>query len=78
MIVLQKVEAPVLMGQDLEEEWRRALERYNTALARKTEVDRIYVAAATQLNTIERLVKKVEKRQELARREQARAFARQS
>jgi hypothetical protein len=78
MIVLQKSETTQFIGQDLEEEWRKALERYDRARARKNEVDLIYVEAATELNAIERLVKKMEKRQELARREQERAFARRA
>lgn len=65
MTVIRKNEVPVrdfpIMTRDeLENEWKEAKERFAQALASKTEADEVYLAAATQLNTIERLLKKVE------------------
>ncbi len=81
MITLQKREAPTVADPDmtpdeLESEWRKAKERFDQALAQKIETDRIYVAAATGLNTLDRLVKKTEHRAAAARREAAKSLFR--
>jgi hypothetical protein len=78
MIVLTKKgevstrDFPNMTGSELESEARNARECFDQALVQKTETDRIYVAAATRLNTVDRLVKKVEQRVALARRAAAR------
>lgn len=53
---------------ELESERRKAKECFDLALVQKTGTDRIYVDAATWLNTLDRLVKKVEQRAALAKR----------
>jgi hypothetical protein len=74
MIVLTKKsevptrDFPDMTRTELETECRDAKESYDQALVQKTETDRIYVAAAIRLNTVDRLVKKVEQRMALARR----------
>lgn len=67
---------PITTRGELESEWRKAKECFDQALARKTETDLLYVAAATQLNTIERLVKKMEHQATLAKREANRSIQR--
>ncbi len=57
-------------------EWNTAKKRFDQALVQKTETDRIFVAAANKLNTLERLVKKVERRALVARRSAARSLLR--
>ena len=70
-------EAPPDMTHDeLQIEWRKAKVCFDQALIEKTECDRIYVAAATWLNTLERLVKKVEQRSAVDKREAARSLLR--
>jgi hypothetical protein len=59
---------PDMTRNDLEREWQEAKERFDQALANKIEVDQIYVAAANELNTLERLVKKVEQQKAVAKR----------
>ncbi len=74
MIVLTKKsevptrDFPAMTRNELETESRDAKECFDQALIQKTETDRIYVAAAIRLNTVVRLVKKVEQRVALARR----------
>jgi hypothetical protein len=74
MIVLtRKSEVPTrdfpdMTRNELESERSRAKECFDEALVQKTETDRIYVAAATRLNRVDRMVKKVEQRVALARR----------
>jgi hypothetical protein len=76
MIVLPRSEGPIrdfpeMTPDELESEWRKAKEFFDQALVQKTEAARIYVAAATRLNTLDRLVKRAEQRAALARREAA-------
>ena len=66
------MEAPNMSRDELESEWRKAKECFDKALAQKAEVDKLYVAAATQLNMLERLVKRVEKQDRFSRRVAAR------
>jgi hypothetical protein len=78
MIVLtKKGEVPIrdfpnMTRNELESESRDAKECFDQALVQKIETDRIYVAAATRLNTVDRLMKKVEQRVALAKRTAAR------
>lgn len=81
MITLLKRDAatddfPDMTREELDSEWRKAKKCFDQALAEKTDVDRAYVAAATRLNTLERLVKKVEQRAAVARREAAKSLLR--
>lgn len=80
MIAMQRreavtVEIPDMSAEQIEREWHQAKESFDQALLQKTECDRIYAAAAVRLNTIDRLMKKVEQRAALARREAAKALA---
>ncbi len=80
MITLLKREIPVrddigMTRDELESEWIKAKECFDQALAQKTEADRIYIAAATQLNTLDRLVKKVEQRAAGVRRQAAKSLS---
>jgi hypothetical protein len=73
MITLPKREAssgdlPEMTRAELDSEWRKAKACFDQALAQKTETDRQYVAAATKLNTLDRMVKKVEQRAAVDRR----------
>lgn len=73
MITLLKKEVPTrdipdMTREELDSEWREAKACFDQALAEKTETDRIYVAAATRLNTLDRLVKKVEQRAAVEKR----------
>ena len=65
---------PIITRDELESDWRKARECFEQALAQKIETNRLYVAAATKLNTIERLVKRVKKQEMLAKRVAARSF----
>ncbi len=81
MIALTKREVPTgdfhdMTRDELESEWRKAQECFDQVLVQKTETDRIYVAAATRLNTLDRLVKKVEQRAVVAKREAAKSLLR--
>ena len=83
MMVLAKkedprMEHPDMTRNELESQWREAKECFDEALAQKVEVDRIYVAAANRLNTLERLVKKVEKQEMLARQQAAKLRTRKT
>jgi hypothetical protein len=53
---------------ELETEQCEARECFDRALVQKIETDRIYVSAATKLNTLDRLVKKIEQRAAVDRR----------
>ncbi|HEX8230765.1 MAG TPA: hypothetical protein VF826_15825 [Chloroflexia bacterium] len=59
---------------ELASEWRKARVSFDQALAEKTEADRIYLAAAVRLNTLDRLVKQVEQRAAVAKRAAAKAL----
>ena len=81
MIALPRKES--LLGEfsdmttaELESEWRATKVCFDQALAQKIETDRIYVAAATRLNTLDRLMKKVVQRTAATRREDARVLFR--
>ena len=66
---------PEVSVDDLDREWRTARKSFDEARARKMEVDRLYLAAATRLNTLDRMVKKVEQRLALERRAAAKSLA---
>ncbi|HEX8597617.1 MAG TPA: hypothetical protein VF952_03780 [Chloroflexia bacterium] len=79
MITLSRRETIVASSHDmtraeLESEWRNARVSFEQALAAKTEADRVYVAAATRLNTLDRLVKQVEQRAAAAKRAAVKAL----
>ncbi len=81
MITLLKREVPAVDFPDMTRdelaiEWRKAKGCFDQALAQKTETDRVYVAAATRLNTLDRLVKKVEQREAVDRRAAAKSLVR--
>jgi hypothetical protein len=80
MIILQRRDVPTSDFPDmtlaqLESEWRQAKECFDRGLVQKTDTDRIYVAAATKLNTLDRLLKKIERRDAVATREAAKTLA---
>ena len=66
---------PDMTRDQLESERRTLQACLDQALAQKIEADRIYVAAATKLNTLERAIKKIEQHEAAARREYARSLA---
>ena len=73
MIVLAKnniptTDVPTMTRDELESEWRKAKECFYEARAQKIETDRLYVVAANQLNTLERLMKKVERQAAFSKR----------
>jgi hypothetical protein len=73
MIVLAKNniptgDVPTMTRDELEIEWRKANESFFEARAQKVETDRLYVAAANQLNTLERMMKKVERQAAFSKR----------
>lgn len=81
MITLQKREVSTgdlsnMTRDELESEWLKAKESFDQALARKTETDRTYLAAAARLNALERVVKKVEQRAAVDRRAAAKSLFR--
>ena len=81
MIVLSRSEAmgrefPDMTRDELQIEWRTAKVSFDEALLQKTETDRIYVAAATSLNRLDRLMKKVAQREITEQREEARSISR--
>ena len=81
MIVFAKRDAPTgdfptMSRDEVEIEWRKAKECFDQVLVQKTKTDLVYVAAATQLNTIERLMKKMAQRKAIAEREAARSLRR--
>ena len=83
MIILPKSEGPTgdlpdMTNDELKSEWYKAKGSFDQALVQKTETDRIYVAAATRLNTLDRLVKKVEQRAAIARRAAAKFLFRKA
>jgi hypothetical protein len=57
-------------------EWNTAKKSFDQVLIQKTETDRIFVAAANKLNTLERVIKKVERRAVVARRSEAKSLLR--
>jgi hypothetical protein len=73
MLVLTKnhiptKDAPPLSHEELQVEWRKANEYFFEVRAQKVETDRLYVAAANQLNTLERQLKKVERQAAFSKR----------
>lgn len=54
---------PEMTRDELNRKRREAKDCFDQALVEKTETDRIYVAAATRLNTLDRLMKKVAQRE---------------
>jgi len=83
MLTFPKIEQaaqdfPVMTRDELETEQCEAREYFDRALIQKIETDRIYVAAATKLNTLDRLVRKVEQRAAVDRRAAAKALLRTS
>lgn len=80
MITLTRRETIIAGSKDmtraeLEAEWRNARGSLDQALAAKTEADRVYVAAAVRLNTLDRLMKQVEQRAAAAKRAAAKALS---
>jgi hypothetical protein len=69
-------DVPDMTNAELNRERSEAVECFDQALAQKAETDRIYVAAATRLNTLDRMVKKVEQRAAVNRRAAARLLLR--
>jgi hypothetical protein len=79
MIVLQrniaaKSEIPTMTREELESAWHKAMEYFEQTRAQKVEVDHVYLAAANELNAIERLVHKLDHRAAMARREAEKAL----
>ncbi len=72
------IASPDMTQSELDSEWRTAKASFEQALAQKTETDRIYVAAANRLNTLERVIKKVEQRAAVDRRAAAKFLVRVS
>ena len=73
MLVLSKnrvpiTDVPAKTRDELESEWLKAQENFNEVRAQKIEIDRLYVAAANHLNTVERLMKKVERQKAFSKR----------
>jgi hypothetical protein len=73
MIVLAKNniptrDMPTMSRDELESEWHKAQEYFYEVRAQKIETDRLYIAAANQLNTVERLMKKVERQEAFSKR----------
>lgn len=68
---------PTMTRAELDQHWLEAKERFDQALAVKLEADRDYQAAANELNALERLVKKMDKRNMLAQREAIRLMRRE-
>lgn len=62
-------DVPIQSRDELESEWHQARERFDQALVQKTETDRIYMAAANRLNSLERLIQKLERREATAKRD---------
>lgn len=69
-------DSPDITYDELMVEWSSAKRGFDHALIQKTETDRIFVAAANKLNTLERVVKKVERRAVVARRSAAKSLLR--
>jgi hypothetical protein len=67
---------PDMSSAELDRRYREAEESFVQARAQKTEADRIYVAAATRLNTLDRMVKKEAQREVVNRRAAAKALLR--
>jgi hypothetical protein len=63
-----KREFPSVSRDELEDQWREAKAIYERAQAQKTEIDRIYLAAANELNRLERLMNKAKRRAMLTER----------
>ncbi|MEA2576077.1 MAG: hypothetical protein QOH93_3375 [Chloroflexia bacterium] len=79
MIVLNKSEVtvrdfPTTSRRELEGEWLEAKDDFNQALANKTAMDSIYVVAATRLNALERIVKRVAQQKAAAIRKAAQSL----
>ena len=79
MITMTKREIPTrdfpdMTTDELESEWLVAKGCFDRARAQKIETDRLYLAAATRLNTLDRLVKKAEQRAALDRRAAAKSL----
>ena len=66
--VIPATDVPTMTRDELEGEWRKANEYFYEMRAQKVETDRLYVAAANQLNTLERLMKKVERQEAFSKR----------
>jgi hypothetical protein len=81
MLTFPKIEDPAqdfpaMTRDELETKQCEAREYFDRALLQKIETDRIYVAAATRLNTLDRLVRKVQQRAAVDRRAAAKAHLR--
>lgn len=63
-----KREFPSMSRDELDVQWREALDAYEQARAQKTEIDRVYMAAANELNRLERLMNKMKRRDMLGQR----------
>ena len=65
---------PAMTSVEREREWSKAKVCFDQALAQKKETDRIYVAAANRLNSIDRVVKKELQRAAVTSRAAARSL----
>ena len=65
---IAKREFPSISRDELEKQLREAMATYNHVQAQKTEIDRVFMAAALELNRLERLMNKAKRRDMLASR----------
>ena len=63
-----KREFPSVSRDELDVQWRESLDTYEQARTQKAEVDRVYMAAANELNRLERLMNKMKRRDMFAQR----------
>jgi hypothetical protein len=57
-----KREFPTISHDELEDQWREAKATFEQIQAKKKEIDRIHLAAANELNRLERLINKANRR----------------
>jgi hypothetical protein len=57
-----KREIPTMSRDELEHQWCEAKAIYEQVQAQKKEIDRIHLAAANELNRLERLINKANRR----------------
>jgi hypothetical protein len=63
-----KREFLTISHDELEDQWREAKAIFEQIQAKKTEIDRIHLAAANELNRLERLMNKANRRAMIAGR----------
>lgn len=84
MITLTRNESPLqtdfssMSRAEFDARWREVKSAFDQALTIKIETDRLYQAKANELNTLERLLKKMEKRAASTQREAARMLRREA